>query len=58
MTHICATHLAGKKQSETALTELKVLAVTCLVKEVLDLYFCGQTNFSDAAESPAVDWYC
>lgn len=55
MTHICATHLAGKKQSETALTELKVLAVTCLVKEVLDLYFCGQTNFSDVAESPAVD---
>lgn len=55
MTHLCATYLAGKNQSEIALKKLKGLAVSCLVMEVLD--FCVQTDSGDAAESTAIDCY-
>ena len=55
MIHLCATYVAGKNQSETAFKKLEGLAVSCLVMEVLDLYFCVQTNSGDAAESTAID---
>jgi len=55
MTRLCTTYLAGKNQSETALKKFKSLTVSCLAMEVVDLYFCVQTNSGDAAESTATD---
>lgn len=53
-------YLPGMKESEwdglVALKKLKGVAVSCLVMEVLDLYFCVQPNSDDAAECAAI--YC
>lgn len=60
MTHLSATYLAGKNHNETDWQhqkKLNSLAVSCFIIEVLDLYFCIQTDSSDAAQSTAID-YC